>query len=326
MGFVFAILLFAVFGVFGHASPLKKDAGPGTEILMPMADGKHIRVVSWNGAGSKAPTIVLLQGRSSFVEKNLETVGEFLGRGYNVWTFDWRGQGGSDRLLPNPQKTHIDDYDTYLSDLHYIMKTAVLKSAKGPVVLVGLSMGGHVALRYSILYPGEIDGAVLISPMIAVKTGPFPFFVAQLLVRSATLMGFDTLYAAGYGDYDPKRSIFETNTNTHDAARFERNKQKTIDLPRYVTAGPTYGWIRATFRSIDALSNSPKLDGAKMPILMVSAGDDRVVDTAGDGDLCARLPQCRHHTITGSFHNIPNEIDTYRLDFWRQFDGYMTSF
>jgi lysophospholipase len=43
-------------------------------------------------------TVVLLQGRNECIEKYYETIRHFTGRGLWVATFDWRGQGRSDRL------------------------------------------------------------------------------------------------------------------------------------------------------------------------------------------------------------------------------------
>ena len=52
-------------------------------------------------------TIVLLHGRNEFIEKYFETIRHFTDLGFWVATFDWRGQGGSDRLLKRPLRGHV---------------------------------------------------------------------------------------------------------------------------------------------------------------------------------------------------------------------------
>ena len=38
-------------------------------------------------------------------------IGELNARGFTVATFDWRGQGGSARLLADPLKAHARDFE-----------------------------------------------------------------------------------------------------------------------------------------------------------------------------------------------------------------------
>ena len=45
-------------------------------------------------------TVLILGGRGEFMERYFETMNDLMRRGFAVASFDWRGQGGSDRLLP----------------------------------------------------------------------------------------------------------------------------------------------------------------------------------------------------------------------------------
>src|ERR1700742_224111 len=61
---------------------------------------------------------VLLTGQTEFIEKYFEVIDELRGRGFAVAALDWRGQGGSGRLVPdNPLKGHIQDFADYDADL-----------------------------------------------------------------------------------------------------------------------------------------------------------------------------------------------------------------
>ncbi len=69
------------------------------------ADGVSLRVAQWPASAMPIQgTVLLLQGRAEFIEKYFETVDHFRARGFDVVSFDWRGQGGSERLLRNPRK------------------------------------------------------------------------------------------------------------------------------------------------------------------------------------------------------------------------------
>ena len=65
---------------------------------------------------------LLLNGQTEFIEKYFEVIDELRGRGFSVVTFDWRGQGGSDRQLPDHRKAHVEDFSAYDQDLDAIMR------------------------------------------------------------------------------------------------------------------------------------------------------------------------------------------------------------
>ena len=59
-------------------------------------------------------TIIVVHGRTEFIEKYFETVNDLRRRGFAVLVFDARGQGGSDRLLTNRRKGHVRDFADYV--------------------------------------------------------------------------------------------------------------------------------------------------------------------------------------------------------------------
>ncbi len=77
--------------------------------------------------------MVLLTGRGEFIEKYAtEVVGELLQRGFAVAALDWRGQGLSDRPLPEHDAGHIDNFGTYVADLKLFLDTIVAPGAARP--------------------------------------------------------------------------------------------------------------------------------------------------------------------------------------------------
>jgi len=97
-------------------------------------------------AGALKGTICLVQGRTEYIEKYFETIADFQKRGFNVATFDWRGQGGSDRLISNRRLGHVRRFDDYWTDLQAFHSSILLPDCPAPYYLVGHSMGGLVSL------------------------------------------------------------------------------------------------------------------------------------------------------------------------------------
>ncbi|HEY1146907.1 MAG TPA: hypothetical protein VGE84_11270, partial [Allosphingosinicella sp.] len=61
------------------------------------ADGWPIRRMDWlqpTGSAVRG-SLIFAGGRGDFIEKYLEALGYWHGRGWNVTSFDWRGQGES---------------------------------------------------------------------------------------------------------------------------------------------------------------------------------------------------------------------------------------
>src|SRR6185369_17770496 len=96
-----------------------------------------LRYARWNAPGRARGTILLLTGRGEFIEKYAtEVVGDLLARGFAVAALDWRGQGLSDRPLPEHDAGHIDTFATYIADLKLFLDTIVAPGAVQPVLTI----------------------------------------------------------------------------------------------------------------------------------------------------------------------------------------------
>ena len=133
-------------------------------------------------------TVLLLQGRAECLEQYAEITGELTDRGFSVFTFDWRGQGLSTRLLPDPMLCHVTSFDDYLDDLHQFV-TGIWKSEGQRRYILSHSMGGHLALRYLVEREFSTDGALLCAPMVGIQTRRWPKKVAPLVVEGMMELG-----------------------------------------------------------------------------------------------------------------------------------------
>jgi lysophospholipase len=84
-------------------------------------DGVNLRFARWDPPPGRRGTVVVLQGRAEYIEKYFETVRDLRARGFAVATFDWRGQGLSDRALPDRQKGYVRNFSQYATDLEAFM-------------------------------------------------------------------------------------------------------------------------------------------------------------------------------------------------------------
>lgn len=279
--------------------------------------GQKIRIGRYKTDKINARTILICPGRSSFIEKNETAAKIFNDMGFNVVVLDWRGQGGSDRLINHAQKVYIKNYNQYLDDIDLVIKN-LKPEEQSNLFFYGASMGGHVALRYLAQRPHQIKAAVLAAPMLDVQTSPFPKFLARFLGWFKTKTGHGGSYCYGFGNFNPNRDVFERNKVTHDPVVFERQRQLALQYPKLVTGGPTFRWLHASFESIDQLKDPNFLKNIKIPVLIASAGDDRFVDNSQDVLFSQQLLNGQHTFYEGSFHHIlyekPEISDKFKKD------------
>ncbi len=297
---------------------IAKEARFSTYDFMITSDQRSLRYGVWHMPREKRKgSILLLSGRSEFLEKYSETIGELNQKGFDVYSFDWRGQGLSSRLLANRHKGFIDNYDVYLNDLHLFVNNIVKPESVHPLIIIAHSMGGHIALRFMHDYPGSVDMAVLTSPMIDIfSSNLFRWFVKRM-TRIAVKTGFSHAYTIGAGDYSDEK--FNGNDLTSDPVRFMDAIKAIEKNPDLALGGVTYGWLSATLASIDILNQSGFAAKITTPILMISAGSDKIVSIKAQKKICASLSNCRFVEIPGARHEIFKETDAIRSIVWREF-------
>lgn len=297
-----------------------KKISPGSFMTTP--DGHKIRYGIWQcQRDEKRGSILLLIGRREFMEKYEETIGELNQRGFDVYCLDWRGQGLSSRLLKNRQKGFIDSYDTYLQDLFLFFSKKVDPLAGSPLIILGHSMGGHIALRFIHDHPNVADQMVLTSPMVDILTSTVPRRFIRFITWGVVKAGLKHVYVLGSGNYDPGEK-FERNRLTSDPKRFMDEKTKITKNPDLTLGGITYGWLSATFESIDRVHDSGFAEKITTPTLIVSAGDDKIVSNDAQRRISRLLKNCRFTEISGARHEILVETDAVRSIFWAEFDRF----
>ena len=301
-----------------HVEDIKASGGT---VHWLAGEGVRLRAAHWPGAGTG--TVLLLHGRTEFIEKYLETVTELRRRGYAVWTLDWRGQGRSTRLLVDPVPNHVRSFDDHLRDLEQLIASAEPTLAR-PFLVLGQSMGAHLALRLMARRPDLFDRAVLAAPMIDfLRPGRMPLRVAHMLAWSACAVpGMAGRFAPGTGHIPDRQRPFEGNPLTSCARRFAADLA-WFDRPGLAVGGATWGWLRAAAASVAAMRHPGFAGRVTTPVLLVLAGADALVDNAAARRLAARLPDAKLVEIAGARHELLREHDSHQALLWQAFDAFV---
>lgn len=285
-------------------------------------DGVAIRFARWPATGVRRGTVCVFPGRAEMIEKYFEVVSELRSRGFVVAVMDWRGQGGSQRMLADPRKGHVGDFSEYQLDLDAFMKQIVLPDCPPPYFALAHSMGSANLLR--ALYEGKrwFDRVVLCAPMIDLGLMRYRE-TSRFFVRLMARIGFGGRYIPGGGPAAVTSRAFVGNPVSSDPVRYEKGAAIVQAEPSLGLGSPTYGWTAAAFRQIDEFEDPTYPAALHHPILIIAAGNDRLVSTPASEKFAIRLRAGAIITIAGSLHEILMEREAIRSQFWAAFDAFV---
>jgi lysophospholipase len=301
------------------ANPVPGDVVTGT---LKTADGVALRFARWAPPRGRKGTVCLFQGRAEFIEKYFETVRDLRARGFAVATFDWRGQGFSERAVRNRRKGHVHDFSSYDVDLETFVNEVVLPDCPPPVFALAHSMGASILLRAA--YQGQrwFDRMVLLAPMVALP-GMRGSGLTRTGVKVMRLIGLGGSYVP---DGDASVIIqrpFIGNRLTSDPVRYARNMAVLEAQPALAVGWPTVAWTDSAFTVMRQLQDPNFPLKIRQPMLIIAAGNDQIVSTPTIDEFAIRLRAGSHLIVPGSRHELLMEQDRFRQQVLAAFDAFV---
>jgi lysophospholipase len=297
-------------------------AGATVEMLRT-SDGRSLRAAWWRPtAGAARGTACLMQGRAEFIEKYFETIADLRRRGLAVFCFDWRGQGGSERLLADPRKGFVRRYDDYALDLAAALGRMEVLDLPKPFFGVAHSMGATATLIALARGETRLARCLLSAPFVAIHERRAPPGAGALALL-LTALGGRRSYIPGGGGTSIMTKPFKHNFLTSDPARYRRTAAILEAASDLGIGDPTVGWIRASYR---AFAEMARLDFGftfRTPLLFVTAGGDTLVSSRAAEALAQRIKGAGLVSIAHARHEIMMERDIYREQFFAALDAFI---
>lgn len=208
--------------------------------------------------------------------------------GLSVYALDLRGHGLSDG-----RRGHADRFELFLQDVDRFRREidGVTEGAL-PLFILGHSMGGLIVARYIEEYPSRFAGAILTSPWLATAV-PIPrwkVLMASFLNKVLPALPLDAGLDAGQLSHDP------------------------LVVSRYVDDPLVHGKItprlfaEASMAMGLVMQRSERID---IPLLLLLAGDDRVVDTKRSETFARSLrsEDVTVQVLSDYYHEVLNDHD-----------------
>ncbi len=252
-------------------------------------------------------SIVISNGRVESYLKYQELVFDLYNQGYSIFAIDHRGQGLSSRLTANPHQGHVQQFSDYVDDFTLFMESIVLGQATTPLFLLGHSMGGAIGTLYLKQQPRTFTAAAFSAPMYGIKLPLAKEFIRWLAGKLDTSQyGKEPNYVLNGHNYRP--GPFKANELTHSESRYLAYRALYKARPELQLGSPTNRWLTEAITGADTCIDAAT--HSHTPILILQAGNDRIVDNAAQK--LAQSPNCQLKVIKGAAHEIFIEQDNYR--------------
>jgi len=275
-------------------------------------------------AGAAKGTVCLVQGRTEYIEKYFETIADFQKRGFAVATLDWRGQGGSDRLIGNRRLGYVRDFNDYWVDLQSFHANILLPDCPAPYYLVGHSMGGLVSLIAATRDRMMFDRVFLSAPMVGLGGQPLSFAGMAAIADIVSFVGLGRMATGRAADELPSEKGFPGNPLTSDLRRYMITVDSWRERPDLIVGKPTFKWAAAAMHAMSDASTDGFPAAIRVPVLMLAAARDEVVSTGWTEQLGLRMRTGRHMVIPAARHELFMESDAIRAQVFAAFDAFIT--
>jgi alpha-beta hydrolase superfamily lysophospholipase len=259
-----------------------QGSGEGPGLSLATADGVNLAGRSWMPAQAEA-VIAVVHGIAEHGGRYAWLAAQANARGVGVVTVDLRGHG----LSPG-ERSYVERFDDYLLDVDALWARALELAAGRPLFLMGHSMGGAIALRWTAQRRQTMAGLILSSA--ALKIGGD---VPRLLIALAPLLSRWLPHLRGT-KLDPS---LISNDSTQVAA-YINDPLVSLKAPPARTGAELLAAMEA---------NCAAATGLQLPMYLFHGDADRLTDPQGSRDIHAawggadktlRLwPGSRHETL-----------------------------
>ena len=302
------------------SNPIPGNAHAGT---LRTPDGVTLRYARWRPTARRnRGTICLIQGRTECIEKYFELIVELRRRGFHVLAFDLRGQGGSERLLDDPRKGHVDDFDEYVIDLKAVVTQVMLPAMPAPYFAIAHSMGATALLLALDKGFSAFSRAVLLAPLVGVVDLRFPR-LAQALAAGLDFFALGASYVPGGGATSLATRPFKDNKVTSDPVRYQMMADLIAAFPALGLGDPTIRWVLAMFAAFDRFRDRDFGRRIETPTLMLLPTEDPLCSTPAAEELAGRIRGCQMLLVPGASHELLSERDRFRQQFHAAFDAFI---
>jgi lysophospholipase len=262
----------------------------------------------WQNSRSHS-TLILVSGRNESHAKYAEVAYDFFTRGFDVWIYDHRGQGFSQRELLDTQIGWVDNFQNYVNDLSIFYSRIVAPRRKKNLYVLAHSMGAAVSSFWLTQTRVHANAVMFTAPMIELVLKPYPRAIVSLMVAAGLRSGREQLYIPGGTEFKAAEYGFDL---TNSSARRDWNRKLFTTHPEIRLGAPSYQWLHEALQVPRRLRAAGFPGALSCPLLVWQAGADQVVKPNAHRYLRHSGEKCVLITERRSQHELLQERDEIR--------------
>jgi alpha-beta hydrolase superfamily lysophospholipase len=259
------------------------DAKPDLETSLPRGQ-VALHVEHFRPRGRQQLAVVMVHGFSAHCGLYRHVAARLAVQGIAVTGFDCRGHGRS-----GGRRGHVGDFADYLDDLAAVAAWTRARAPALPWALLGHSLGGTIALAYTLddRRAEKPCALVLAAPWLKLR---MPVSAPKRVAAKVTARVLPTL----------------SMPNGLRAEEISRNPEVHVGFYQdpLIHHTASAGWFMATLRAQAHLRTHP--EKLRVPCLMLLAGDDRIV--ANEASLAFARSACSTIIDVRSYEHLYHEL------------------
>lgn len=258
--------------------------------------------------------IVYVEGVSEFAEKYFELARDFNKASCGFWIIDRYGQGMSGRYLSNKFKQHSEGFHHDVADITQFAREIVPKGG-APVILLGHSTGGLIALMAAHDAPEVFAGASVTAPLLGLAQPSIIRGREQWFARLWMPRFVRESYIPGGTNWRPreeKRCDMSNEDYSSDPARMHVHDQWLIEKSELRMGSVTMGWVKEACKAMMIARNPEWLNEIEIPVHVFTSAHDKLINNFFMYEAAAHIPHSQTTFFPKGKHDELMETDDIR--------------
>ncbi|MHA7965807.1 alpha/beta hydrolase [Paenibacillus sp. CAU 1782] len=231
--------------------------------------------------------IALSHGQGEYGERYSHVAERLSSEGYVLLALDHYGHGRS-----GGKRGHMPSYEVMMDHTELMLEQCAKRYPGLPVFLYGHSMGGNIALNYSLRFKPAIQGLLLTSPWLQLAFKPPA--VKEWIGKKLSILLPALPMATGLKVQD----LYREGPSFQPTMRMDEFCHTTITPRAYTELQTASEW---------AMSHAGELD---VPLLLLHGTDDRITSFEASRQLAGQLgARCEWKPWPGGLHELHNDLE-----------------
>jgi alpha-beta hydrolase superfamily lysophospholipase len=257
--------------------------------LLKAADGLQLFWKAWT-VPHPAGIVIIAHGVGEHCGRYCHLTASLANKNISVYALDHRGHGRSEG-----RRGHVMRFTEYTEDLKLLFDRVKIENPVLPVILLGHSMGGVIAFKYVLTYPGDVHALVLSSAGL-IPAVPIPLWKKTTAIA---LSRWAPAFTMSTG--------LDVNLLSHDQSII----QACLNDPLVHDRASGRWYTEFTKAGQDCLKHAEELI---LPLLIIHGREDRIVDCRGSEEVMERASSSDKtlYIFDGLKHETMNEQEPDR--------------